>query len=232
MASGTKGEPGIHPQGHPPLGVGLLPVGNHQQPLADFHGLVERLPVVFPVRVLHAVHRHQQLAVLRVVFFQLRYGDPGRRRLAEALLVFLRVEGDPAFPGHGAVQLLVHIVPVLLILLQEAAEIGLVLDDKAVDSQGAEGGLHRLQASGGHINMEGKPFHSRGLLSDPRPCGPRPLFLLSSLKDVSFRRCAAAGLSSYFTFAPAGAGPSFRASEKKQRFCDGHIEWPRRIDCA
>jgi hypothetical protein len=33
------------------------------------------------------------------------------------------------------------------------------------------------------------------------------------------------GLFSYFTFAASPAAePSFRASEKKQRFCDGHIE--------
>ena len=29
------------------------------------------------------------------------------------------------------------------------------------------------------------------------------------------------GLFSYFTFAPAGAGPSFRASEKKQKIAQG-----------
>jgi hypothetical protein len=65
------------------------------------------------------------------------------------------------------------------------------------------------------------------------PAGRDRFLPLSSLKDVSYRPCGAAGLFSYFTFAASpAAGPSFRASEKKQRFCDGHIEWPRRIDCA
>ncbi len=36
---------------------------------------------------------------------------------------------------------------------------------------------------------------------------------------------------------PAGIGTKAQQAlqlqrEKKQRFCDGHIEWPRRMDCA
>ena len=50
------------------------------------------------------------------------------------------------------------------------------------------------------------------------PTGRDRFLLLSSLKDVSYRPCGAAGLSSYFTFAASpAAGPSFRASEKKQK---------------
>ena len=56
VAAGAEGEAGIHPQGHPALGVRLLPVGDDDEPLPNLHGLVEGLPVVLPVRVLNAVY--------------------------------------------------------------------------------------------------------------------------------------------------------------------------------
>ena len=41
-----------------------------------------------------------------------------------------------------------------------------------------------------------------------------------------------AGEQEFYAAASPAAGRSFPLWEKNQRFCDGHIEWPRRIDRA
>ena len=155
VAAGAEGQPRVQAQLHPVPGLGLLPVRDHDQPLPDLHGLIEGLPVVLPVRVLDAVHGHDKGGVIRMGLFQLRHGHAHRGHLGEALIALLGVEGDPALAGHGAVQLLVHVVPVLLVLLQKLAEVVLILDDQAVDAQGAEHGFHRLQAGGGGVDVQG-----------------------------------------------------------------------------
>jgi len=57
----------------------------------------------------------------------------------------------------------------------------------------------------------------RGGACNLRPWGPLRFFLLPSLKDVSFRRCAAAGLSSYFSFAPRRRGGLLFARAKRSK---------------
>ncbi len=47
------------------------------------------------------------------------------------------------------------------------------------------------------------------------------LHVLLHLRSFLLAAAGRRGLSSYFTFAPAGAGPSFRASEKKQKVAQG-----------
>ena len=91
--------------------------------------------------------------------FQLRHGHAHCGHLGKALIALPGVEGDPALAGHGAVQLLVHIVPVLLVLFQELVKIGLVLHGEAVNAQGNQHVFHRLQSGGGGVDMQGKPFH-------------------------------------------------------------------------
>ena len=159
VAAGAEGQPRVQAQLHPVPGLGLLPVRHHDEPFTDLHGLIEGLPVVLPVRVLDAVHGYDEGGVIGVDLFQLRHGHAHSGHLGEALVALLGVECDPALAGHGAVQLLIHIVPVLLVLLQKLVEVRLILHGKAVNTQGDQHVFHRLQAGRGGINVQGKPFH-------------------------------------------------------------------------
>jgi hypothetical protein len=58
----------------------------------------------------------------------------------------------------------------------------------------------------------------RGGACNLRPCGPLRFFLLSLLKDVSFRPCGAAPTSNLFLASPlAGAGAFFSRERKEAK---------------
>ena len=62
------------------------------------------------------------------------------------------------------------------------------------------------------------PTGTKGFLSYLRPCGPRLLFASFFVEECFVPPLrGGGGFFLHFTFAPAGAGPSFRASEKKQK---------------
>ena len=159
MAAGAEGQARVQNEGDPIAAVGLLPLGDDQQPLADLHGLVVLLPVVFPVGVLQVVHGHQQGAAVVPAFLQGLQGDADLAHFGEALLVGGEVEGDLGRAPHLLLQFLVHIVPVLVVVLQEILKFGFVVNHHAVDAQGGEHGLHRLQPGVVRLNMQCKPVH-------------------------------------------------------------------------
>ena len=159
MAAGAEGQARVQNEGDPAAAVGLLPLGDDQQPLANFHGLVVLLPVVLPVGVLQVVHGHEQGAAVCAALLQGLQGDADLTHFGEALLVGGEVEGDPGRAVHLLLQLLVHIVPILVVVLQKVLEFGLVVDHHAVDAQSGEHGLHRLQSGVVRLNMQCKPVH-------------------------------------------------------------------------
>ena len=145
VAAGTEGEARVQHQLHPPSGLGLLPLGYHQQPLPDLHGLVELLPVVFPVRIGHVVDGQQHRAVLRMLLFQGGHGDAHLRHDVQGILVPLQVEGDAADAGLFPQQVLIHIVPILPVMLQKILEIRFIVDDDAGDALLLQQCCHRVQ---------------------------------------------------------------------------------------
>ena len=160
VAAGAEGQTGVQHQLHPSMiPLGLLPLGDYQQPLPDLHGLVEFLPVVFPVRVRHVVDGQPQGGVVRVRLFQLRHGDTHLRDGVQRRLVPLQIEGDAADAGLLPQQLLVHIVPVLLIMLQKVLEVRLVVDDDAGDALLLQQLRHRVQPGRRGIDLQLQPFH-------------------------------------------------------------------------
>ena len=141
MGPGAKGQPRVQVEGHPVPRVRLLPLGDHQQPLPDLHGLVVLLPVVLPVRVLHVLQGHQQRPQVPALLLQALQGNADLPQLGKARLPGLQVEGDPGPARHMALQVLVHIVPVVVVVFQEVLELLLVLNYHAVHVQS---GQHRL----------------------------------------------------------------------------------------
>jgi hypothetical protein len=55
-----------------------------------------------------------------------------------------------------------------------------------------------------------------GIQLNLRPCGPPPLFLLSSLKNVSYRPCGAAGALFLFYLCRLAGGGAFFSRERKE----------------
>ena len=155
----AEGQAGVQPQRHPLRGIGLLPLRDDQQAFTDLHGLVELLPVVFPVRVGHIVHGQQQRAVLRVGLFQVGHGhthggDDGQRGLAA-----LQVERDAADTALFRQQLLVHVVPVLAVVLQEVLKVRLIVDHPSRDTLLLQQLAHWVKTGVGGVDLHFQPFH-------------------------------------------------------------------------
>ena len=174
VAAGAEGQAGIQhqryparPEPRPDLGILPQPLRHHQQPVPDLHGLVVLLPVVLPVGVLQIVQGHQQRAAVVPGLLQLLQGDADLPQLGEALVPRLQVEGDPGPALHLLPQILVHIVPVLMVVLQKVLKLRLVVDHHAVDPVGGEHRLHRLQSGVVCVDLYLQPFHGRHLISPP-----------------------------------------------------------------
>ena len=159
MAAGAEGEPRIQPQGDTARYAGLLPLGNDQQPFADLHGLIEGLPVVFPVGVGHVLHGQQQRRVLRVLLFQRAHGDAHVGHGVHALGAVLHVERHPAHALFLLEQILVHVVPVFAVVLQKVLKIPLVVDDHAGDALVLQQLRHGLDAPGRGVDAQLQPIH-------------------------------------------------------------------------
>ena len=154
VTAGAEGQARVQDQGDPAAAVGLFPLGDDQQPLSDLHGLVVLLPVVFPVRVLEVFQGQQQRAAVAPALLQGLQGDADLAHFGEALLVRGEIKGDPGRTLHFLLQVLVHIVPVLVVVFQEVLKFSLVVNDHAVDAQGGEHRLHRLQPGMVGLNVQ------------------------------------------------------------------------------
>ena len=162
----AEGKAGVQDQRHPSGGQELLhlrvllkPLGDHHQMLPDLHGLVILLPVVLPVGVLEVLQRQQQRPAVVPLGLELLQGQTDFTHLGKALLAGFQVEGDAGLTGHLGGKVLVHIVPVLVVVLQKVLELCLVVDHHAVDAQGGEQRLHRLQSGVGGVNVQLQPIH-------------------------------------------------------------------------
>ena len=168
MAAGAEGEARVQHQRHPALGkepldlfILLEPLGNHQQPLSDLHGLIILLPVVFPVGVLDGVHGQKKAAAVVPLGLEILQGQAHQGHLGKACLSGLQIKGNAGAAPHGRLQILVHIVPVLAVVFQKVVEFRLVVNDHAVDAQGGEEGLHRLQSGVGGVDVQFQPVHNQ-----------------------------------------------------------------------
>ena len=119
MAAGAENQPGVEPQGKT-AGVGVfLPGGHDDQLLAHGDGLIEFAPVVFPVAVLHKAD------------LDLTVGGADLPQGVLPGLIVGQIAFDAADAGILLLQLLIHVIPVLVIVLQKVLKIGLVFDHKA-----------------------------------------------------------------------------------------------------
>ena len=182
VGPGAEGEARVQVQRHPVSGVRLLPLGNHQQALPDFHGLVILLPVVLPVGVLHVLQGHEQGAQVRPLPFQRLQAEADLPQLGKALFPGLQIEGDPGPARHLPLQVLVHVVPAVPVVLQEVPEVLLVLNHDVVHVRPGQEGLHLLQTGVVGVNVYLQPAHRR-LLSQRsvprknRATTPAPVWL-------------------------------------------------------
>ena len=174
VAAGAEGKTRIQDELHAPARLRLLPLGHDQQPLADLHGLVELLPVVFPVGVLHILHAQQQRRIFAVLPFEVRERDAHLCKRAVARLTVLQIERDTALAALFFAKLLVHIVPVLAVVFEEAFKVALLVDDKSVHAAADEQVAHRLNAARLRVNMQLQPLH-RSVPTKNRPSVPQPV---------------------------------------------------------
>ena len=86
-------------------------------------------------------------------------GHPDLPQLAVAVVVGQQIEGDPGLTGHGLFQVLIHIVPVLVVVLQKVLEVGLIVNDHAVNVQGGQHGRHGVQSGVGGVDVQFQPVH-------------------------------------------------------------------------
>ena len=94
-----------------------------------------------------------------------RHGDADVGNGVEPLLIGCEVEGNAAdalLLGH---QVLVHIVPVLVVVLQKIVEIRFILNDEPLHPLLLQQGGHGLDAHGGRIQMQLQPIHGLSSLS-------------------------------------------------------------------
>ena len=125
MSAGAEGEAGVEAQQQPLRVLRYrLPAGEDEQLFAYLYGLVVLLPVLGPVLVGHD-------ARLRLEPRAVREGGETRAALGRVL----HVELDAGNAAVARLQLLVHVVPVLPVLLEKAAEVRLVLYDQPVRTQ-------------------------------------------------------------------------------------------------
>ena len=152
VAAGAEGQPRVQPQLHPSLALALLPLGDHQQPLPDLHGLIKLLPVVLPVGVLHGAAG------------ETGRGEIGQQRLHIAQLLFpLGIVGEIKRHAAQALflpqKLVVHIVPILVVIFQKILEIRLVVNDQTRDPRGLQAGAEIVQLVGAGVDMYLDPVH-------------------------------------------------------------------------
>ena len=179
VAAGAEGEARIQPQGHPVLRhAGALPLRDDDQPVADLHGLVKLLPVVLPVGVLHVLHGQQQPAVFGVLLLHPGQGHADLSQGVVPVGTVLQIEGDAAQALFLLHQLVVHIVPIGVVVLQKVLEIPLVVNDQAGDAQVLQQCADGLQPGGGGVDLQLQPLHvQRSVPTKNRPMVLGPVWL-------------------------------------------------------
>ncbi len=163
MGPGPKGKAGIEIDRHLTPGGRLLPLPlrNDIKPLPHSQGLIILLPAGGPV-------------VLPKGSGGIGGVDPPHPLLPLGLSggVVRDIKLYPADPLHRLQQVVVHIVPILAVLLQKGAEIGLILQDQAGDSIHGELGRQSIQLFGSGVYRDLKPFLVH--LSAPFPGRTQP----------------------------------------------------------
>jgi len=159
VAAGAEGEAGIQIEGGAAGGHGglALPVGDDVELFSHRDGLVILLPAGGPVVFLKGLGGVGGVDA----------GEPGVP-LAIAVGVVGDVEGHLAQALHAVFQVAVHVVPILPVFRQEAAEVGLILDLQAGGAVHGELGAEGVQVRGGGGDVDGQPGPVRHYRSFPR----------------------------------------------------------------
>ena len=186
VTAGAEDQARIQAQGQPPILGDRLPLRYHDQLLADLDGLVELAPVVLPVAVLH--HGDGDLAV---------GGADGAQGLL-SLRIVGQVALDAADAGKLLRQLVVHVVPILVVVLQKVLKIGLVFDHEAAYAHGGHflaaavdllvRGVHgHFDVSHGFFSLSVRFSHIIANRSPPRQSGAERAFSPSARRQLSVK---------------------------------------------
>ena len=200
MTAGAEGQPRIQDKLHPPVILCRFPLGHNEQTLTDLHGLVELLPVILPVGVLHVFHAQKQRCVLRMLLFKGGQRNAHLRERTVALFAVLQIERNAAFPMHSRHQILVHIIPVLAVVFEEILKVALLVDHQAVDAVFTQKLCYRLDALRPRVEMQFQPLHrcvpTKNRPSVPQPvCAPMTGPMKSSRTSVTPKRSLSSSLT-------------------------------------
>ena len=122
MAAGTEDKTGVEPEREPPVLRRFLPFGYDDELFADLDRLIILAPVVLPI------------AVLDIACSNIVIGGVDAAEHGNAVLIVGQIAFDTADAGKLVFKLIIHIVPILVVLLEEILEILLILYDEAAGS--------------------------------------------------------------------------------------------------